>query len=188
MFEEDRMLRDASSACSQALLLAPDHPVVASAHAHFLSRTGRNDEAIELYRSVNEDHPSHAAAFEGLAAALLDGYRQTAERAMLDEARSAARQAAAVDPTIWKPLFNLAAMEYFSNDLDAAIADDAKPNDLVRPGHIFPLRAKNGGAIVRAGQTEGSVDLARQFRSRYSSSHGWGAPCMWSRSRSHSGP
>jgi 3,4-dihydroxy 2-butanone 4-phosphate synthase / GTP cyclohydrolase II len=42
-----------------------------------------------------------------------------------------------------------------------AIADGAKPVDLVRPGHIFPLRAKVGGVIVRAGQTEGSVDLAR---------------------------
>ena len=42
-----------------------------------------------------------------------------------------------------------------------AVADDAKPSDLVRPGHVFPLRAKEGGVIVRAGQTEGSVDLAR---------------------------
>ena len=43
----------------------------------------------------------------------------------------------------------------------SAVADDCRPRDLVRPGHIFPLRAKEGGAIVRAGQTEGSVDLAR---------------------------
>ena len=42
-----------------------------------------------------------------------------------------------------------------------AVAEDAQPRDLVRPGHIFPLRAKEGGVIVRAGQTEGSVDLAR---------------------------
>ena len=42
-----------------------------------------------------------------------------------------------------------------------AIADNAKPHDLARPGHIFPLRARKGGVIVRAGQTEGSVDLAR---------------------------
>jgi 3,4-dihydroxy 2-butanone 4-phosphate synthase/GTP cyclohydrolase II len=42
-----------------------------------------------------------------------------------------------------------------------AIADDAKPADLVTPGHIFPLRARDGGVLVRAGQTEGSVDLAR---------------------------
>ncbi|MCB1153258.1 MAG: bifunctional 3,4-dihydroxy-2-butanone-4-phosphate synthase/GTP cyclohydrolase II [Deltaproteobacteria bacterium] len=43
----------------------------------------------------------------------------------------------------------------------AAVADEAKPQDLVRPGHIFPLRAKPGGVIRRAGQTEGSVDLSR---------------------------
>jgi 3,4-dihydroxy 2-butanone 4-phosphate synthase/GTP cyclohydrolase II len=43
----------------------------------------------------------------------------------------------------------------------AAIQDDAKPTDLVRPGHIFPLRARNGGVLRRTGQTEGSVDLAR---------------------------
>ena len=42
-----------------------------------------------------------------------------------------------------------------------AIADDVKPEDLVSPGHIFPLRAKKGGVLVRTGQTEGSVDLAR---------------------------
>jgi len=38
---------------------------------------------------------------------------------------------------------------------------DAKPSDLARPGHIFPLRAKDGGVLVRGGQTEGIVDLAR---------------------------
>ena len=43
----------------------------------------------------------------------------------------------------------------------AAVKDGAKPSDLVRPGHIFPLRARNGGVMVRVGQTEGSVDLAR---------------------------
>jgi len=43
----------------------------------------------------------------------------------------------------------------------AAIADDAGPEDVVSPGHIFPLRARRGGVLVRTGQTEGSVDLAR---------------------------
>ncbi len=42
-----------------------------------------------------------------------------------------------------------------------AVADDARPGDLVSPGHVFPLRAKKGGVLVRTGQTEGSVDLAR---------------------------
>ncbi len=43
----------------------------------------------------------------------------------------------------------------------AAVAVDAKPGDLVRPGHVFPLRGRSGGVMVRAGQTEGSIDLAR---------------------------
>ncbi len=42
-----------------------------------------------------------------------------------------------------------------------AVADNATAADLVSPGHIFPLRARNGGVLVRSGQTEGSVDLAR---------------------------
>jgi 3,4-dihydroxy 2-butanone 4-phosphate synthase/GTP cyclohydrolase II len=43
----------------------------------------------------------------------------------------------------------------------AAISDDAGPSKIVSPGHIFPLRARKGGVLVRTGQTEGSVDLAR---------------------------
>src|SRR5467141_1199991 len=43
----------------------------------------------------------------------------------------------------------------------AAIDPEAKPEDVVRPGHVFPLRARKGGVLVRAGQTEGSVDLCR---------------------------
>ncbi|TSA53213.1 MAG: bifunctional 3,4-dihydroxy-2-butanone-4-phosphate synthase/GTP cyclohydrolase II [Planctomycetaceae bacterium] len=42
-----------------------------------------------------------------------------------------------------------------------AVTDDAGPDDIVSPGHVFPLRAKEGGVLVRTGQTEGSVDLAR---------------------------
>jgi len=42
-----------------------------------------------------------------------------------------------------------------------AIRADATPADVVTPGHVFPLRARRGGVLVRAGQTEGAVDLAR---------------------------
>ena len=45
--------------------------------------------------------------------------------------------------------------------IQVAIDDETNASDLARPGHIFPLRAKNGGVMVRAGQTEGSVDLSR---------------------------
>jgi len=45
--------------------------------------------------------------------------------------------------------------------IQAAMDPAAKPNDLARPGHVFPLRAREGGVLVRAGQTEAAVDLAR---------------------------
>ena len=48
-----------------------------------------------------------------------------------------------------------------SHTILTAVSDDVKPEDLVSPGHVFPLRAKKGGVLVRTGQTEGSVDLAR---------------------------
>ncbi len=48
-----------------------------------------------------------------------------------------------------------------SHTIQVAIDSTTRPNDLARPGHIFPLRARKGGVLVRAGQTEASVDLAR---------------------------
>jgi 3,4-dihydroxy 2-butanone 4-phosphate synthase/GTP cyclohydrolase II len=45
--------------------------------------------------------------------------------------------------------------------IQVAIREDAKPTDIARPGHVFPLRARAGGVLRRVGQTEGSVDLAR---------------------------
>jgi len=45
--------------------------------------------------------------------------------------------------------------------IKAAISPKARPEDLARPGHVFPLRSKAGGVLQRTGQTEGSVDLAR---------------------------
>jgi 3,4-dihydroxy 2-butanone 4-phosphate synthase / GTP cyclohydrolase II len=45
--------------------------------------------------------------------------------------------------------------------ISTAIAPETKPKDLLRPGHVFPLRAREGGVLVRAGHTEAAVDLAR---------------------------
>ena len=45
--------------------------------------------------------------------------------------------------------------------IQTAIRKDAKPDDLSRPGHVFPLRAQDGGVLRRSGHTEGSVDLCR---------------------------
>ena len=48
-----------------------------------------------------------------------------------------------------------------AHTIRVAASPDASPNDLVTPGHVFPLKARRGGVLVRTGQTEGSVDLAR---------------------------
>ena len=48
-----------------------------------------------------------------------------------------------------------------SRTIQVAIDPKSKPDDLVQPGHVFPLRAREGGVLVRAGQTEAAVDLAR---------------------------
>jgi 3,4-dihydroxy 2-butanone 4-phosphate synthase/GTP cyclohydrolase II len=48
-----------------------------------------------------------------------------------------------------------------SRTIKVAIDPATRPSDLARPGHVFPLRARKGGVLVRAGQTEASVDLAR---------------------------
>src|SRR5688500_15509271 len=45
--------------------------------------------------------------------------------------------------------------------IQVAVDPETRPQDLARPGHIFPLRAKKGGVLVRTGQTEASVDIAR---------------------------
>jgi len=45
--------------------------------------------------------------------------------------------------------------------IHAAIAKDAKPSDLNRPGHVFPLRARDGGVLTRRGHTEATIDLVR---------------------------
>jgi 3,4-dihydroxy 2-butanone 4-phosphate synthase/GTP cyclohydrolase II len=48
-----------------------------------------------------------------------------------------------------------------SRTIQVAVDPEAKPDDLVQPGHVFPLRARAGGVLARAGQTEAAVDLAR---------------------------
>jgi len=48
-----------------------------------------------------------------------------------------------------------------AHTVQTAVRDDCKPSDLSTPGHVFPIRARKGGVLVRTGQTEGSVDLAR---------------------------
>ncbi len=137
MDSEERALKDASLACGQALQLDPGDRVVAAAHAHFLRRTGRNDEAIALYERTIASHPKDAAALEGLASSRLHEFRASGDRELLLEAKAAARQAADVDPYVWKPLFSLGTMEWFDGDVSAAI--EATESALARHENEYVL-------------------------------------------------
>ncbi|HLU07881.1 MAG TPA: tetratricopeptide repeat protein, partial [Woeseiaceae bacterium] len=104
-----------------ALQLDRDDGVVATAHAQFLSRTGRNDEAMALYEQVIVRNPHDAAALAASAASKLQAFRQEGDRSFLEAAKIAAQQAADMDPLLWKPLFSLATMEWFDGNIAAAI-------------------------------------------------------------------
>ncbi|MGI9270704.1 MAG: hypothetical protein ACR2QT_02945 [Woeseiaceae bacterium] len=121
MDSEERALNDASLACGQAVQLDPDDRVVATAHAHFLQRTGRDDEAIALYEQTIAVHPKDSVALAGLAASQLAVFRETGEHEHLLIAKASAGRAAEVDPFVWKPLFSLATMEWFDGNVTGAI-------------------------------------------------------------------
>lgn len=121
MDSEERALNDASLACGQAVQLDPDDRVVATAHAHFLQRTGRDADAIALYEDTVARHPKDSTALAGLASSQLEAYRETGEHAQLSAAKANAMRAADVDPHVWKPLFFLATIEWFDGNVAGAI-------------------------------------------------------------------
>ena len=161
MDSEERALTDASLTCGQALQLNPDDRIVAAAHAHFLRRTGRNDEAIELYEQVIERFPKDAAALAGLASSQLHAYRQSGDRSYLLSAKASAQQSADVDPFVWKPLFALATMEWFDGDVRAAIV--ASETALSRDENEYVL-ANLGSFYLCDGELEKALDAYERAR------------------------
>ncbi|HNP63408.1 MAG TPA: hypothetical protein PKH39_05690, partial [Woeseiaceae bacterium] len=121
MDSEERALNDAALACGQAVQLNPTDRVVAVAHAHFLQRTGQDQEAVALYKQTIERFPKDSAALAGLAASQLEAYRETGDHRYLREAKASASNAANIDPYVWKPLFSLATMEWFDGNVAGAI-------------------------------------------------------------------
>lgn len=159
MDDEGAALRDAAGACGQALQLDRDDSVVALAHAHFLSRTGRNDEAMALYERTLEINPKDAAALAGLASSRLQAFQQGGDRAMLVSAKDAAQRAADIDPFVWKPLFALATIEWFDGNIAAAIA--ASEAAIARDENEFVLA--NLGTFYLC---DGAIDEAREAYGR----------------------
>ncbi len=122
MEDAQRALTDAALACGRALQLAPYAPATRIAQAHFLRVTGRLDESLEVLEALLDDYPDHSAALVGVAATRLQRFRSVREPEELELAKAAAAHATTADPGFWKPPFWLAILEYFSGDIDAAIA------------------------------------------------------------------
>jgi tetratricopeptide (TPR) repeat protein len=121
MHEEESVLHDAAEVCTRGLEFDADDPVVGAAHAHFLRRTGRNEQAIELYEQLVAREPGDSWARNGLASSLLHAFRKHGDRKLLSRAIEAARTASEVDPYTWKPAFFLGTLEWFAGNVRGAI-------------------------------------------------------------------
>lgn len=156
MEDEARALQDAALACGRALQLRPDDAVVQVVHAHFLRRTGRLAESIELLESILVRLPDDAFALEGLAATQFHLFRQEGDRAALEAAIQAAERAAAADPLAWEVLSRLAQMKLLAGHLDDAIL--AIEQALARDENEHVL-ANAGTLHFCAGDVERARDL-----------------------------
>ncbi len=90
-----------------------------------------------------------------------DRLRQLDLPLMVEENTSAFQTAFTVSVDAKKGVSTGISAEDRAVTIQTAIAEGARPEDLARPGHIFPLQSRQGGVLFRTGQTEGSVDLAR---------------------------
>lgn len=161
MDSEERALKDASLACGQAVQLDPDDRVVAQAHAHFLQRTGRDEEAVALYEKVIAEHPKDSAALAGLAASQLETYRESGVHADLKRAMSTARRAAEVDPFVWKPAFTLATLEWFDGNVAGAIEASERARERDENEYVL---ANLGSFYLCDGDFEGARDAYARAR------------------------
>ena len=119
--DEQRQLSDAERACARALQLDPNDPSVLRAQAYFLSRSGRADQALALYRRVVAEAPDDMEAMLGLAGAEFALYQRTGEERWREPALEHARRAAAITPKFWKPHMWLGVYEHAAGSVERAI-------------------------------------------------------------------
>lgn len=122
MDDEERALSDASRTCGEALSLAPNDALVNIAHAFFLRRSGRIEDAIATFDAVIEQDSGNALALDGLASSLLDSYRQSGDEAQLGRAIEVANQSVAANPNTWRPYNTLLSLNWFAGDIPGAIS------------------------------------------------------------------
>ena len=127
------------------------------------SRENEGDLVMAASSARAEDINFMAKNGRGLICVPLEGKRMDDIKLhpMLDNAKTPFDTAWAVSVDAAKDVTTGISAQDRARTIEILINSESKPEDLVRPGHIFPLRAKDGGVLVRAGHTEASVDLAR---------------------------
>ncbi len=128
MGDEERALNDAAGTCGEAMALAPEDSVVAIAHAYFLRRSGRNDEAIDKFEQIVEREPDNAVALVGLASTLLQSFRQNGEKAQLNRAIAMSKRSVEANPESSRAYNTLLNLQWFAGNIKAAI--DAAENSI----------------------------------------------------------
>jgi tetratricopeptide (TPR) repeat protein len=119
--DERRQLSDAERACARALQLDPNDPSVLRAQAYFLSRSGRAEQALALYRRIVAEAPDDMEAVLGLAGAEFALYQRTGEERWREPALEHARRAAEITSDFWKPYMWLGIYEQAAGSVDRAI-------------------------------------------------------------------
>lgn len=119
--DERRQLSDAERSCARALQLVPNDPSVLRAQAYFLSRSGRAEQALALYRRVVAEAPDDMEAVLGLAGAEFALYQRTGEERWREPALDHARRATEITPDFWKPHMWLGIYEHAAGSVDRAI-------------------------------------------------------------------
>jgi len=155
--DEQWALEQAGSACREAESRAPGDRVVQLARAALSRRSGEIEAAIELLESAIARAPRDADLLNLMATLHFHRYRQTGESGAMARARAAAIDSAEADPAFWKPLFTRAIIEYFDNDIDAAVA--ASRNALALE--------ENTSILTNLGSFELCAGEIEQARERY---------------------
>lgn len=121
MDNEQRQLADAEKSCVRALQLDPRAPETVRAHAYFLVRSGRADDAVLLLRQLVEDQPAEMESWLSLANAEFERYRRSGEAQFGAAALASARRATELTPDFWKPWMWLGVYASAAGTLDDAI-------------------------------------------------------------------
>jgi len=154
---EQWALAQSRRACAEAQALAPNDEVVHLAQAALLRRSGEIEAALQTVETALDGFPSDADLLNLAAVLHFHRFRQQQTPGDLERARAHAQASAKADPLFWRPLFTRAIIEYFADDIEAAIAASRAALKL----------EENASILTNLGSFELCVGDIQKARTRY---------------------